>query len=174
MHAFLKKSRPTHPRAARKNKPREDEMDFRRSTPFDAPKMAALEEISFPDAWSERALADLICTEGSMCFSATDGERLVAYVVGRLIAPEGEIYRVAVDPEYRRRGIAYRLLDYAIKTSRGKGLEVAFLEVRSKNVAARALYTAYGFEVAGIRKNYYKDPTDDAVIMLKASKADLI
>lgn len=149
-------------------------MDFRRSTAFDAPRMAELEARIFPDPWSERDFQDLICTEGGMCFSAVDGNRVIAYVVGRLIAPEGEIYRVAVDPEYRRRGIGYRLLDYAVKTSRGDGLETLFLEVRSKNTAARRLYLAYGFKEIGTRKNYYRDPVDDAIIMLKASPADMM
>ena len=108
-----------------------------------------------------------------MCFSAVDGDRLIAYVTGRIIAPEGEIYRVAVDPEYRQRGIGYRLLDYAMRTSRGDGLETTFLEVRVSNIAARNLYTAYGFREVSIRKNYYKNPTEDAVIMLKASRVDL-
>lgn len=148
-------------------------MDFRRSNPFDAPKIARLEELCFPDPWSERDIQDLICTEGAMCFSAVDGDRLIAYVTGRIIAPEGEIYRVAVDPEYRQRGIGYRLLDYAMKTSRGDGLETTFLEVRVSNIAARNLYTAYGFKEVSIRKSYYKNPTEDAVIMLKASRVDL-
>ena len=96
----------------------------------------------------------------------SDGE-IIAYWLGRLIAPEGEIYRVAVSPEYRRRGIAYRLLDYGVKTSRGAGLETLFLEVRSKNTAARALYTAYGFTTVGVRRGYYRDPDDDARVMIK-------
>ena len=148
-------------------------MDFRRSNPFDAPKIARLEERCFPDPWSERDIQDLICTEGAMCFSAVDGDRLIAYVTGRIIAPEGEIYRVAVDPEYRQRGIGYRLLDYAVKTSKGQGLERLFLEVRSRNLPAVKLYTAYGFKQIGTRKNYYKNPTDDALIMLRAHSADM-
>ena len=105
-----------------------------------------------------------------MCFVATEGDELVAYVIGRLIAPEGEIYRVAVTPKKRQRGIGYRLLDYSVKTSRGKGLESIFLEVRSRNIPAIKLYTAYGFTRAGYRKNYYKNPDDDAIIMLKSSE----
>ena len=106
-----------------------------------------------------------------MCYTALDGGQVVAYVLGRLIAPEGEIYRVAVRDDYRRRGIAYRLLDYAMKTSRGRGLECTFLEVRSQNTAAIKLYTAYGFNEIGRRKNYYKSPADDAIIMLRGFKA---
>lgn len=149
-------------------------MDFRRAIPDDAPGIAALEEAIFPDAWDYRSVMDLITTEGAMCFTASEGGRVIAYVIGRLIAPEGEIYRVAVDAAYRKRGIAYRLLDYAMKTSRGKGLENAFLEVRSMNTPAINLYRAYGFVEVGRRKNYYRNPTDDAIVMLKASRADIL
>ena len=149
-------------------------MDFRRSLPDDATGIAEIEARCFPDPWDRRAVSDLIATEGAMCFTARDGERVVAYVIGRMIAPEGEIYRVAVDEQYRRRGVAYRLLDYAVKTSRGKGLESLFLEVRSQNYPAISLYRAYGFREVGRRKNYYRDPVDDAIIMLKASHADMI
>ena len=90
----------------------------------------------------------------------------IAYVLGRLIAPEAEIYRIAVLPDYRQRGIGYRLLSYAVKTERGRGLECAFLEVREGNIAARALYRAFGFSEMGKRKNYYKNPTEDAVVMV--------
>ena len=148
-------------------------MDFRRAIPDDASGIAEIEELTFPDPWDYRSVMDLITTEGAMCFTASDGGRVIAYVLGRLIAPEGEIYRVAVRDEYRRRGIAYRLLDYSMKTSRGKGLESTFLEVRSQNTAAIGLYSAYGFREIARRKAYYRNPTDDAIIMLRASRADL-
>ena len=142
-------------------------MEFRRMTTKDALLAAVLEEECFPDPYSERSILDTLCSEGAMCFAAlTDTGELAAYVIGRLIAPEGEIYRVATAPKYRRRGVAYRLLDYAVKTSRGKGLEVLFLELRESNYAAFALYRSYGFRVSGRRKNYYKDPTEDAILML--------
>ena len=148
-------------------------MEFRRSIPADATGIAKLEEEIFNDAWSYRDVQDLICTEGGMCFTALEDGEVIAYVIGRLIAPEGEIYRVAVTPRKRQRGIGYRLLDYAVKTSKGQGLERLFLEVRSRNLPAVKLYTAYGFKHIGLRKNYYKDPADDALIMLKAHSADM-
>ena len=149
-------------------------MEFRRSLPSDSTAISYAEAEIFSDPWSERDIISTISTEGAMCYTAVKDGRLVAYILGRVIAPEGEIYRIAVLPEYRRRGIGYRLLDYAAKTERGRGLEVLFLEVRSQNVAAIALYEAYGFKRAGVRRGYYKDPVDDAIIMLKASRADLI
>ena len=142
-------------------------MDFRRARPEDAFGIDEMEREIFPDPWSYRDVVDLISTEGAMCFTATDNGRVVAYVLGRLIPPEGEIYRVAVREEYRRRGIAYRLFDFSMKTSRGSGLECAFLEVRSQNTPAINLYKAYGFSEVGRRKKYYRDPEDDAIVMMR-------
>ncbi len=149
-------------------------MDFSRSTPKDISGIFALENEIFSDPWSERSISDTITQTGSMCFTATEGGRVIAYILARVIAPEGELYRIAVAPDKRRRGIAYRLLDYAVKTERGRGLECLFLEVRKSNTPARSLYRAYGFTDVGMRKGYYKDPPDDAVIMLYANKADMI
>ena len=146
-------------------------MEFRRSLPKDGAEIAALEAAVFPDPWQERDIIDLITTEGAMCFTAVDGDRVVAYFLGRLIPPEGELYRIAVIPEKRQRGVGYRLLDYAYKTSKGRGLESLFLEVRSQNVPAIKLYEAYGFERIGLRRRYYKNPDDDAIIMLKGKGA---
>ena len=148
-------------------------MEIRRATPADAKAIAAAEGEIFSDGWDERAVTDAISATGAMCYVATRGGTLLAYVIGRVIIPEGEIYRIATLPAYRKRGIAYRLLDYAYKTEQGHGLEVLFLEVRTKNSAARALYRTYGFKEISIRKNYYRDPPDDAVIMLKAHPDDL-
>ena len=148
-------------------------MEIRRGSAKDASAIARAEEICFSDAWQERDILGYLSTEGGMVFVAISDGEVVAYILGRLIAPEAEIYRIAVLPEKRRRGIGYRLLDYAMKTERGRGLETVFLEVRSKNTPAINLYTAYGFKPAGVRKGYYKNPDDDAVIMLKAHPDDL-
>ena len=121
-------------------------MEIRRSLPSDVSAIAAAEREIFSDPWCERDITSAIGTEGAMCYSAIKDGELVAYVIGRIIAPEGEIYRIATLPRFRGRGIAYRLLDYAYKTELGEGLEVLFLEVRSQNEAAKALYRSYGFK----------------------------
>ena len=142
-------------------------MQIRRAVPADGAAIARAEAEIFSDPWSERDIVDTISTSGAMCFVATGDEgELLSYLVGRQIPPEGEIYRIATLPEARRRAIAYRLLDYAVKTERGRGLESLFLEVRQNNIPARTFYRAYGFKEIGIRKNYYKNPSDDAIIML--------
>ena len=142
-------------------------MEIRRSLSSDVCAIVAAEREIFPDPWSERDVTAAIGTEGSMCYSAIRDGELVAYIIGRIIAPEGEIYRIATLPRFRGRGIAYRLLDYAYKTELGEGLEVLFLEVRSQNEPAKALYRSFGFKEIGIRKKYYKNPDDDAIVMVK-------
>ncbi len=142
-------------------------MEIRRSIPDDASSVAQIEAECFTDPWEQRDIFSYVCSEGGMCFTALDNGEVIGYIIGRKIPPEAEIYRIAVRTDRRRRGVGYRLLSYALKTERGSGVETVFLEVRSKNTAARALYTAYGFTEAGVRKGYYKNPTDDAIIMLK-------
>ena len=141
-------------------------MDIRRARPEDASGIARLEELCFSDPWKQKDIFSYICSDDGMCFVATDDSGVIAYLIGRIIAPEGEIYRIAVDENKRERGIGYRLLSYSIKTERGRGLETVFLEVRKGNIPARKLYKAYGFREIGERKNYYHNPTEDAVLML--------
>lgn len=143
-------------------------MQFRRAIPDDAPLIADAEALIFPDPWSIKDILATVSANGALCYVAkSDSGELLSYVIGRTIIPEGEIYRVATLPGARRRGIAYRLIDYALKTERGRGLESVFLEVREKNVPARNLYKSYGFVEIGTRKNYYKDPCDNAILMMK-------
>ena len=142
-------------------------MDIRRAHPDDATAIAEMEVNIFGDPWGKKDIFSYICSDTGMCFSALDGGEVIGYIIGRKIPPEGEIYRIAVRPDRRQRGVGYRLLSYALKTERGSGVETVFLEVRESNIPARALYKAYGFNEISIRKNYYQNPTENAVIMIK-------
>jgi ribosomal-protein-alanine N-acetyltransferase len=142
-------------------------MEIRRMESRDVKRIAEIEAQSFPDPYSERSINDILCTEGSMCFTALDGDTPIAYFIGRIIPPEGELYRIATAQRWRGRGVAYRLLDYAVKTSRGVGLETLFLEVRESNTPAISLYKKFGMREVGRRKKYYRDPTEDALLFAK-------
>jgi ribosomal-protein-alanine N-acetyltransferase len=148
-------------------------MEIRRSLPRDAGEIAQLENEIFSDPWSEADITSLISVSGSMCYTALSDGKVIGYLIGRQITPEGEIYRIATAEKYRRRGLAYRLHDYSVKTERGRGLENLFLEVRERNLPARNLYKSYGFREIGVRKNYYKNPDDNAIIMLHSHEADI-
>jgi len=96
------------------------------------------------------------------CVVATAGDRLAGFAVARRAAPdEIEILNVAVDPPNRRRGVARSLVQELI----GKNPGTAFLEVRQSNVAARKLYHSLGFEAFGVRRDYYSDPIESAIVM---------
>ena len=141
-------------------------MDVRKITPSDTSEIASLERDIFSVPWCEKDILSAVCSECAMCYCALDSQgEIVAYFLGSKIAPEGEIYRIATRGDKRGRGIAYRLLDYVVRTEAEEGLESLFLEVRESNVAARGLYTSYGFTVIGRRKKYYTEPTEDAIIM---------
>ena len=145
-------------------------MEIRRSKPDDVTAICQMEMNIFSDPWGEKDIFSYICSERGMCFTALEDSRPIAYIIGSKIPPEAEIYRIAVREDKRQRGTGYRLLSYALKTERGSGVETVFLEVRESNLPARALYRAYGFTEISIRKNYYQNPVENAVIMIKDSK----
>ena len=78
---------------------------------------------------------------------------------------EGQITDIAVSSEYRRRGIGMEIVKAMIKESANRGIAALYLEVRESNCAARELYRACGFEECGVRKNFYRRPTESAVLM---------
>jgi ribosomal-protein-alanine N-acetyltransferase len=149
-------------------------MTYDRCTAADISKIARLEKESFSDPWSEKSIADLVASDSVVSFVAKDGDELFGYIIVRIIAPEGELYRIAVDKSMRQRGIGYKLIKNTVDHLLPLGLETLFLEVRSQNEAAISLYKSYGFTQIGLRRNYYKDPTDDAIIMLWQNRTDLV
>lgn len=98
---------------------------------------------------------------------AVDGDdrRLAGYALYTVVAGEGEILNLAVDPTTRRRGLGRRLLDAILEQMRAAGTTHVFLEVRQSNHAAIQLYAAFGFRSVSIRRGYYQNPTEHAVTM---------
>lgn len=137
----------------------------RRATADDAQTIAHMESLCFSDAWSVQAVRDAILSPLAMNFIATDAGRAVGYLLGSHIPPEGEILRIAVLPNARRAGVGRSLICEAIRAVKTDGAGRLFLEVRSQNAIAYALYRSCGFFDTGCRKNYYKSPTDDARLM---------
>ncbi|MBQ3076151.1 MAG: GNAT family N-acetyltransferase, partial [Clostridia bacterium] len=90
-----------------------------------------------------------------------------AYGLFRLLAGEGEILRIGTHPHHRRKGFARALLEHFFAQGKAEGLEKTFLEVREGNTPARALYESLGFCKVSVRRCYYRDPVEDAVIYEK-------
>lgn len=138
-------------------------MEIRKAQGNDIAEIAALERECFSDPWSEESLRD---TVGTLTLVATEGSTVLGYIITRCVAGEAELFRICVKEEARRHGTGRLLLMRGIEAAREDGAGEMFLEVRSQNTPARALYSKAGFKEAGIRKNYYSDPQDDAVIMV--------
>lgn len=131
----------------------------------DAPAAAALERLCFSDPWGEGEFAGIGENRLDRGFAAWRDGRLTGYVILRLVAGEGEILRIAVDPSERRKGTGRRLTEAAKAAARVAETEKIFLEVRAGNEAAIALYRSCGFKEYGVRKGYYRSPSEDALLM---------
>ncbi len=131
----------------------------------DIKSLARLDEVCFAVPWSEQAFSDEAENELATYLVAYDGDKVIGYIGYWKVIDEGHITNIAVLPEYRRKGIASKLLDGIVKTAKENGLCLLTLEVRKSNMPARCLYEGFGFEALGERKDYYKKPIENAVIM---------
>jgi ribosomal-protein-alanine N-acetyltransferase len=128
----------------------------------DASVLAALEASAFHDPWDEERFRTLLGQDRLFAAGAFAGPTLCAYLTAYIVAGELEIVNVAVAEGLRGRGLGRRLLEFSLERS---GAVRAVLEVRSGNAAARALYKSCGFTQVGLRKGYYADSGEDALVL---------
>ena len=143
-------------------------MIARKANKEDTARIAEIERAVFSDAWSEAGVRETMCQKTADIYVAEDGETTAGYVVIYTVLDESEVARIAVSPEFRRKGAAGLLLDTVISEGALNGTVTWHLEVRESNVAARALYEKKGFRDVGIRKGFYENPKEDAVLMTKS------
>lgn len=124
-----------------------------------------LEQACFSEYWSENLLRQALESKFDTLFVCICQGKVAGYSVVRVLAGEGEIQRIAVFPEFRRQGIARKLMDAMTEFARREQVSAIALEVRESNVPARNLYESYGFKEEAVRKGYYHDPVEDAIIM---------
>lgn len=125
-----------------------------------------IELLSFTVPWSRAAfIEELLFNNVAMYFVARDGNKAVGYSGIWEVVGEGHITNVAVHPNYRGQGIAKKLLENLIAFADEKYLERLYLEVRVSNISAQGLYKSFGFKEDGIRKKYYLDNGEDALLM---------
>ncbi len=121
--------------------------------------------------WSGRQVAgELQFVQGVQLVAECDG--LCGYAFFRQAGPEVELLQLAVLPAWRRKGVASTLLRQGLKQLHDRQAEVCFIEVRGANTAAHLFYEQAGFHRVGMRKKYYSDPVDDALIMRKLVNGD--
>ena len=131
------------------------------------PQVAALEKRCFSDPWSEGSVASELENPLSRWLVALEGEQVLGYVGSQTVLDESDMMNLAVDPAFRRRGIARALVCALIEQLRKMGSRCLTLEVRASNESAQALYACLGFVQVGRRKNYYHHPKEDALILRK-------
>lgn len=129
------------------------------------PQIAALERACFSHPWSEDSLRGELWNDSAVIIAA-EGEdgTVLGYAGLQTVLDEGYINNVAVDPQYRRQGVADELVSAFVRFGRAR-LAFLTLEVRASNTPAISLYAKHGFVEAGRRKNYYDDPKEDALLM---------
>lgn len=141
-------------------------MLFRRMQEADLDVVAPMEKEIFSTPWSREGFLESLKNSYSRFYVAVDTE-IVGYCGIHNFGGDGEITNVAVHKNYRGKQIAFSLLAYAMEDFKKDGVENFTLEVRASNVAAIKLYEKLGFIEQGIRKNFYENPTEDALIMWK-------
>ena len=132
-------------------------------------ELERLEKLCFSRPWSRHMLAEELENQCAAFLVAEDGVsgKVLGYAGLLVMADEGYITNVAVFPEYRRSGVAAKLIEGFENFARGNRLAFLTLEVRPSNAAAIALYRRFGFQEVGRRKNYYDLPKEDALILTR-------
>lgn len=126
--------------------------------------MHAIEQEVFSDPWSTQDFRDCVAYALFLVAEA-DRDGISGYVVALDAADEGEILNLAVAPGGRRHGLGRALVDRAVEALKARGVRQLYLEVRESNAPARALYAERGFEEVGRRKQYYRRPVEDAIVL---------
>jgi ribosomal-protein-alanine N-acetyltransferase len=148
-------------------------VDIRTLTLGDLDVIEEIERRSYPTPWSRSMFAGELAKPASLCLGAFEGEQLGGYLIVSRYVDAWHVMNIAVDPEFRRRGVATALLERLLElTEDGSGRGYT-LEVRVSNDGAIKLYERLGFTARGIRRGYYTDNREDALIMWRdAEPAD--
>jgi [ribosomal protein S18]-alanine N-acetyltransferase len=130
-----------------------------------------IERRSYPTPWSRSMFGGELAKPASICLGAFDDEQLVGYMIISRYVDAWHVMNVAVDPDHRRRGIATMLLDRLFEMTDDGTRRGYTLEVRVSNEGAIKLYEAAGFRARGVRRGYYTDNREDALIMWRDPEA---
>ena len=130
-------------------------------------QVAALEKLCFSAPWSENSVASELKNPLSLWLVALEGDTVAGYVGSQSVLGESDMMNIAVHPDFRRQGLAEKLVEALTEALKQKGNHCLTLEVRASNAPAIALYDKTGFAEIGRRKNYYRSPKEDALILRK-------
>jgi ribosomal-protein-alanine N-acetyltransferase len=141
-------------------------MNIRRMTLDDIDQVVAIDQASFSLPWPERSFRfEVTDNPASRAWVAEADGRIAGMIVAWLLVDEAHIATIATHPDFRRQGIASKLLIHALQTMQSEGARTSVLEVRASNLAAQEMYRQFGFEESGRRPKYYKNNGEDAILM---------
>ncbi|MFV9511851.1 ribosomal protein S18-alanine N-acetyltransferase [Tepidibacillus sp. LV47] len=143
-----------------------DRIQIRRATIGDVDRIWEIEQLSFSTPWSLQAFVNELTTNKYAYYFVLEfDQKIVGYVGMWLLFDEAHITNVAIDPAFRGKKLGELLMRYVMNTAKAFGANRMTLEVRVSNHVAISLYKKLGFKEEGIRKNYYADTFEDAIIM---------
>lgn len=139
----------------------------RRMTAADVERVAEIEAEAFSSPWKADTFHTLLERPGAELWVLEDPEAgVVAYAVVWCILDQGELANIAVAAPLRGRGYGAWLLSRVVEVARERGVESLYLEVRVSNGRAADLYRTFGFKEIGVRRDYYDEPREDALLMM--------
>lgn len=145
-------------------------VQIRRMKAADLPAVIAVERASFALPWTARMLEEELQRPLAHSVVAVDEQNgVVGFLMGRRYPDAWHVLDLAVEPHWRRRGIGGRLLDDFLAAAQVAGADVV-LEVRRSNFAALALYRSRGFIVTAVRRGYYTDTGEDALVLVRVAR----
>ena len=142
-----------------------DDFDIVPMTQEHIPALAELEALCFSTPWNEQMLSEELDNHTAHFLVAVCNRKIAGYIGVFVVCESCYISNIAVFPEYRRMGLGGLLIDSARETAAKNGAQSLSLEVRPSNEAAVRLYMKKGFEEVGLRKNFYRKPAEDALIL---------
>ena len=131
----------------------------------DLEQVMEIERELFHVPWTREGFFTFLTREDAMFLVVEEKEQILGYCGLLMVLDEGDITNVAVRPDYRKQGIADAILTAVFSEAQKRGARTIYLEVRESNVPAQKLYEKHGFVSCGIRKNFYRKPTENAIVM---------
>jgi [ribosomal protein S18]-alanine N-acetyltransferase len=132
----------------------------------DIPAILEIEQVSFPAPWYKESFLGEIYQKQAISKVAVFEDTVIGYLCANYVLHESYILKLAVHPDFRRQGVATILMHEAMRELKQKGCVFMYLKVRESNLSAKMYYEQFGFQIETIRKKYYDNPDEDALLMI--------